>query len=140
MTSGMCLCGKIKFSVDGSFGEVRYCHCSKCRKASGSAFSANAKISVDAWRLLEGERLVAEYEQSPGVFRAFCSACGAPLYARLESDEEFIRVRLGSFEGAIEAIITGHVWVSSKSNWFEIEGDLPSYLEGVTGLSMPLES
>lgn len=133
MTNGSCLCEKIKFLVEGSFGEVRYCHCTKCRKTSGSAFSANAKVSVDSWRLVEGASLISEYEQSPGVFRAFCSACGAPLYARLEDDKEYIRVRLGSFEGAIEAIITAHVWVSSKSEWFKIEDDLPCYLEGVAG-------
>ena len=129
MNKGKCLCEKIEFSVRGEFGEVRYCHCSQCRRVSGTAFSANAKIKIDSWELEKGRELVKEYEHKPGIYRAFCSECGSPIYARVEADPENVRVRLGSFETVEGVEITGHVWVSSKASWYSIEGSIPCYLE-----------
>ena len=120
MTKTSCLCGDIEFQVTGSFGDVRYCHCSQCRKVTGSAFSANAKIDSSCWRLSKGEALVTEYEQSPGIFRAFCGKCGSPLYARIDSEPDFIRVRLGSYDNPAGVKVVGNVWVSSKAPWYRI--------------------
>jgi len=47
MSKGRCLCGEVQFSVAGHMGEVRYCHCSMCRRVTGSAFSANARVRVE---------------------------------------------------------------------------------------------
>lgn len=131
MNKGKCLCEGIHFSVLGSFGEVRYCHCSQCRRVTGSAFSANAKISIESWSISRGEELIREYESKPGIYRAFCSKCGTPVYSKLLSDPQNIRVRLGSFETVKEVYITGHVWVSSKAPWYSIESDLPCYMEAI---------
>lgn len=120
MTATTCLCTEIEFEVIGSFADVRLCHCTKCRKVSGSAFSANAKISRRNWKLKKGQEFVVEYEQAPGIFRAFCGKCGSPIYARLDRDPDNIRVRLGSFDNPEGVNVLGHVWVSSKAPWYDI--------------------
>jgi len=130
LNRGQCLCGKVQLSVAGDFGEVRYCHCSLCRRSTGSAFSANAKVSAKAWRIESGHALVMEYEHNPGFRRAFCSKCGSPLYATLETEPGYVRVRLGSFESVERVDITGHVWVSSKAVWYTLEDTLPLHPEG----------
>lgn len=129
MSKGRCLCGEVQFSVAGSMGQVRYCHCSQCRRVSGSAFTANAKVRAESWKIESGQSLIKEFEHKPGIHRAFCSRCGSPVFARLDSDRLHIRVRLGSFEYAEDVDVTGHVWVSSKANWYRIEDTLPCYLE-----------
>jgi len=131
LNKGKCLCEGIQFSVAGSFGEVRYCHCSQCRRVTGSAFSANAKISIESWSISGGQELIQEYESKPGIYRAFCSKCGTPVYSKLLSDPQNIRVRLGSFETVKEVNITGHVWVSSKAPWYSIVEDLPCFMEAI---------
>lgn len=128
---GQCLCGTVRFSVAGSFGEVRYCHCSSCRQTTGTAFSANAKIPLDNWSITHGQGSIAEYEQVPGIFRAFCNKCGSPVYARLDADPKNIRVRLGGFEGDLDVNITGHVWLGSKASWYRIKDELPCYMESI---------
>ena len=132
MNKGKCLCEKVQFQVSGSFGKVRYCHCSQCRRMTGTAFSANAKVKLEAWELTAGAEHVREFEHKPGIFRGFCSNCGSPVYSRLVWDPDHIRVRLGTFEQVDEVEITGHVWVSSKANWYTIEDSLPCYLEAFT--------
>lgn len=129
MAWGTCLCGAFKFTVSGSFGDVRYCHCSQCRRSSGTAFSANARISRSQWSLQGPDQLIAEFEHKPGKFKAFCSKCGSPLYARSADDPDDIRVRLGGFEGELDVVVTGHVWTSSKAPWYDINASIPCYSE-----------
>ena len=133
MADGQCLCGKVRYEVSGSLGDVRYCHCSRCRRATGSAFSANAKIPARRFALLAGQERVREYEEKAGTFRAFCASCGSPIYARLDREPEHIRVRLGGLSGELDARITAHVWLSSKSSWYEIADSLPRYSESAEG-------
>jgi nicotinamidase-related amidase len=123
----MCFCGRFEISVQGSFGDVRYCHCSQCRRKSGTAFTANAQIKSSQFRLKGPRSGLTEYEHKPGLFNAFCSHCGSPLYARNANDPEDIGVRLGGFDEPIDASITGHVWTNSKAPWYEIEGYLPRF-------------
>lgn len=126
---GHCLCGAFQFEVTCSFGDVRYCHCSQCRRKTGTAFTANAKVRRDQWILNGPSNLVTEFEHKPGLHNAFCSRCGSPLYARSDTDPDDIRVRLGGFEVQLDVVITGHVWTSSKADWYTIEDSIPQYGE-----------
>jgi hypothetical protein len=132
MPSGTCLCGVFKYTVTGSFGDVRYCHCSKCRRGNGTAFSANARVQKSQWTLEGPKDKVTEFEHKPGMFKAFCSRCGSPLYARSSQDPDDIRVRLGGFKENLDVNITGHVWTSSKATWYTIEDSIACYPEAIT--------
>jgi len=137
MAVGRCQCGTFEYAVEGSFGEVRYCHCGKCRRGNGTAFSANARVQRSQWSI-EGPRdQITEYEHKPGLFKAFCAKCGSPLYARSSHDPDDIRVRIGGFEGDLDVQITGHVWVGSKAEWYVIEDSIPCYAEAITSQSHP---
>lgn len=131
MASGTCLCGTFEYTVEGSFGDVRYCHCGECRRGNGTAFSANARIHWSQWSLRGPREQITEYEHKPGLFKAFCAGCGSPLYARSDRDPDDIRVRLGGFEGTLDARITGHVWVGSKATWYTIEDSLSCHREAI---------
>jgi len=39
-----------------------YCHCTRCQKANGSAFAANADVRAKYWTMAQGAGLVREYE------------------------------------------------------------------------------
>lgn len=125
---GSCLCGAVRYEVDGSLGEVRYCHCRSCRKLTGTAFTANARIPASAFRLLTGTDSLSEYRTARGP-RMFCSICGSPVFARSDAEPDWVRVRIGGLEGELDVRITAHVWVSSKGSWFKISDTLPQYPE-----------
>jgi hypothetical protein len=133
MVRGQCLCGQVTFEIDGELGETRLCYCVLCRRANGTAFSANVPVLVQNHRLLTGHGLIREYESSSGAFRAFCSNCGSPIYARVASDPTHIRIRLGTLEKGANAKVAGHVWVRSKPDWFSICDNLPQHEAGVAG-------
>ena len=75
---GSCLCGFVKFEVTPPFAAFRYCHCTRCQKASGAAHAANAFLPAMQFKWLEGESLVKRFNL-PGAKRfavAFCTECG----------------------------------------------------------------
>lgn len=130
MLEGGCLCGGVRFRVNGKLGPAGFCHCTQCRKASGSAFAANAPARTKYFQLLEGQELLSEYESSPGKFRAFCSRCGSPIFSRSEREPEIRRVRLGTLDSDPGRRPLAHVWTGEQAPWFEIHDDLPRYSQG----------
>lgn len=127
MLTGSCLCGQVRYAIDGKIGPAGYCHCSQCRKANGSAFAAIARVRTKYLRWLSGKDTVREYESSPGKLRAFCSHCGSPMYSRRTNDPDAVLIRLGSLDGDPERRPLVHFWVSAKAPWFTIADDLPQF-------------
>jgi hypothetical protein len=129
--TGRCLCGGVRFEVEGPFSELGYCHCKQCQRASGSAFSANTTVARSRLRFVAGEDLLREYESSPDAFRAFCSRCGSPVYKRWQHQQDSLRIRLGLLDGDPGLRARAHFWVDVKPPWYEISDALPQYPEGV---------
>src|ERR1700730_6667199 len=120
MLTGKCLCGGIRFEIHEELGPIIYCHCSMCRRASGSAFATNASVRSSAYRIVAGKELITEYESSPGGFRGFCSLCGSPIYNRSDRQMPLHRVRLGTLDSDPGNRSVANIWVGSKAPWFEI--------------------
>ena len=120
VASGSCLCGGIRYSVRGELGAMVVCHCSRCRKANGTAFQAVVPIATAGFELLEGAELLAGYESSPGVHRMFCRRCASPLYSRRDAMPELLRLRVGSLDTPLSAGPAMHIFVGSKADWYEI--------------------
>jgi hypothetical protein len=127
MITGGCLCGSVRYAVDGQLGPAIFCHCEQCRRASGTAFATNAPARARRLRFTAGRDAIREYESSPGKFRAFCSRCGSPVYSRLASDPETFRLRLGTLDGDPGRRPLAHFFVGSKAVWHEITDALPRF-------------
>lgn len=127
MLTGHCLCEAVKFEYQGPVGPISLCHCSRCRRAQGSAFSASAPIQKVHFQLLSGEGQIREYESTPGRYRAFCSNCGSPVYSRSDAIPGILRLRIGLVDGPMGKGAGSHIYVGSKSDWFTITDDLPQY-------------
>jgi hypothetical protein len=127
--AGSCLCQGVRYEIDGDLGEFGYCHCTSCRKASGSAHGANAGVERARFRVLSGDALLCEYESSHGKYRVFCSRCGSPIYAYLSSSRDVIRIRLGSLDTPFTREPRAHTWVSDKAPWEPIEDGIPQFPE-----------
>ena len=125
MIRGRCLCGSVQYEIRGEVGPIDLCHCSYCRRASGSAFASNASIHRADFSLNSGEELIREYEASPGKFRSFCGRCGSPLYARHVKAPDWLRIRCGTLTDDPGSRPQGHYDVASKAPWYAIEDDLP---------------
>ncbi len=127
MLTGRCLCGSVQFEYDGPLGPIALCHCSQCRRAHGSAFSASAPVQKVRFHWLSGQQSIQEYESRPGKYRAFCSTCGSQLYSRVDAIPGILRLRVGAIDEPLGKGAAQHVFTDSKSDWFEITDELPQY-------------
>jgi len=125
---GACLCGTLRYEVDGPFSVVMSCHCSMCRKHHGSPFATFAAAPLEGFRWLAGEGSVGAVQSSQNGKRYFCRVCGsvAPLLMR---DWNMAVVFPGNLEGAPDVRVEAHIFVGSKAPWHSIEDDLPQYAE-----------
>jgi hypothetical protein len=127
MYTGSCLCGGIRFRIEAELAPIELCHCQQCRKAQGTAFAANSPIRSNAFVLVSGDALLAQYESSPGKTRAFCKRCGSPIFSSRTSVPGVLRLRVGLVDGSLAAQPVAHAYVASRCNWWPITDSLPQY-------------
>ena len=124
MIRGSCLCGQVKYEIRGQAQFMYYCHCSMCRKASGSSFATNMMIAAEDLVLTSGDAYIKGYESSPNEFRYFCSECGSPIYGQSSAREGLLSIRCGSLNEDPGTRPQAHFHSKSKAPWFEITDQL----------------
>ena len=129
MIRGSCLCGDVRFEIDGVLKGASHCHCSMCRKAHGAAFRSRAGVKAEDFRWLQGEDLVTWYETSSGTHRGFCRVCGAKLLSRFDFDPNWYGLPLGALDEDPGVKPKRHVFAADKAPWYEITDDLPQHPE-----------
>jgi len=126
MVSGKCLCGAVRYEIDGGISPIWLCHCSKCRRATGSAFHASAVCRPDQFRWLQGEDAIAEYADTPRYTTRFCRICGSPVPSFL-ADFDLMFLHAGGLDDDCGREIVHHIFVGSKAPWYEIRDECPQY-------------
>jgi hypothetical protein len=124
---GGCLCGEIRYEIEGPVGRALYCHCTMCRKAHGSAFRARLAVPRNGFRFVRGEELLARYRSSPNTVRSFCSRCGSPLVNVWDGDPGSFGLALGTLDDDPGVRPERHLHVASKAPWLEITDGLPQH-------------
>jgi hypothetical protein len=135
MIRGACLCGAVKFEVERFVGPFELCHCSRCRKASGSAFMAMIGVDAADFRWISGRDEIVAFEApvieyAPGYRSAFCRHCGSPMPVQEDGDEWF-EIAAGVLDDDPGLLPDRHIFVDSTGNtdntiaWHEITDDLP---------------
>ena len=133
--AGSCLCGAVRYAVADQFAYAAMCHCSNCRRATGSAFKPFAGIARELLRFTQGEGQVKLYGE--GVNHdVHCAACGSLLYSVVR-EGRFVHVAMGTLVDAPTIRPTHHIFVGSKAPWFTITDGLPQFDEHVTSKEPP---
>jgi len=127
MYYGKCLCGKVEIKVIGEISDIIHCHCSLCRKNSGTAFATNGFINASEFEIVSGSHNLTKFSFKPGRNRYFCASCGSPVYSSNKQDPSRYRIRLGVLDTDITQRPISHNFVSSKANWEELDAKLPRY-------------
>ena len=125
---GSCLCGSVKFEVTPPFAAFRYCHCTRCQKASGAAHAANAFLPATQFKWLAGESL-AKLFNLPGAKRfavAFCTQCGTRVPHKTG---ENMLIPAGLLDADPGARPENSIFWKSKAAWYVSPQDMPRFDE-----------
>ena len=119
--NGECLCGAVKFEIDGSLRNLYQCHCSLCRRATGAAANAATFVQGDRFHWVSGEQQIRSYQKPTGFRSDFCCVCGSPVPNRLRNTD-MVWVPAGLLDNLVESRIAAHLHLSSSAEW-ERESD-----------------
>jgi hypothetical protein len=97
ITAG-CLCETVRFEVAPPLGRAGYCHCTRCRRRTGAAASAQVRVAPDAVRVTSGADAVRGWTPASGFTKEFCSRCGSHLWSRNPASGDVFSVRMGAFD------------------------------------------
>lgn len=122
---GGCLCGAVQYTVRNEFRYALNCHCSQCRRVTGSAFKPFGGIERDKFSVTNGADVLS-INGAPDGHDAFCKRCGSLLYS-LVRDGGYVHVTYGTLADAPTLLPTAHIYVGSKAPWFTITDDLPQH-------------
>ncbi|ROH90942.1 GFA family protein [Stagnimonas aquatica] len=124
---GSCLCGQVRFEVQGAFERFFLCHCSHCRKDSGSAHAANLFSSTASLQWLTGQESVRSFNlPATRHTRSFCTACGSALpYA--DAAGGFLVVPAGSLDSELRRRPDAHLFTASRAAWDQGLESIPSF-------------
>lgn len=119
MIQGSCLCGTVRFLLDeAEILMMNNCHCSKCRKATGSAFGSFIFLSAKDFTWLSGRDNILGFKSSPALERAFCKTCGSPVPFATQMDQ--VGVPAGILDGDPKVAPEADIFTADKLPWYEI--------------------
>lgn len=128
---GSCLCGALTYELDGEFDGVWVCHCSNCRKTSGSVGNAILIVPRERFRWLTGADHLVTFALRPTYAITRCKTCGTPLPA--EEDERNVYVTAGTLDGPLGAGVKAHIFYGSRADWTQDAADARYFIERSTG-------
>lgn len=117
MIRGSCLCGRIRYEIDGDVTHASHCFCTMCQKQHGAASGSYANVASSAFRYVAGEEAVLAYESSPGVTRCFCRHCGSTLTWQMAQHNGRIAVTLGTFDTPYTGPVEREIYPENKPQW-----------------------
>lgn len=119
MREGGCLCGAVRYRVQGDLRPVIACHCQQCRRTSGNYVTATscARDAID----VTGE--VTWYASSESAKRGFCPTCGSQLF--WDGPDLHLSIMAGTLDDATGLSIDGHIFCADKGAYYEITDGLP---------------
>lgn len=123
---GRCLCGTVTYEVEAPFRRFAHCHCSRCRRATGSSHATNLYADPKRFRWTSGEDSIRRYDlpSAKSFSTTFCTGCGAPLPHHTRSGRDMV-IPAGSLDAEPAMQPQVHIFFASRPGWSCANDGLP---------------
>ena len=127
--SGGCLCGAVRYRAEGEPLRFLHCHCTRCRKASGTGHASNLFVggTLD-W--LSGEDRVTHFKvpDAKRFTNSFCAVCGGRV-PRFIEDMGMVMIPAGSLDDDPAIAPQARIFTASGAAWSCSNDGLPGFAE-----------
>jgi hypothetical protein len=125
---GSCVCGAVHYSYAPPARNFQYCHCSRCRKGSGSAHAANVFVTPSQFTWLKGEDAVKRFELPTAKYwsRAFCTTCGSAMPWLTRSGKSMV-IPAGGLDDDAPDRPQRNIYFGSRAQWYVPAADLEAF-------------
>jgi hypothetical protein len=126
--TGSCLCGAVTYEITGDARRFYHCHCSRCRKATGTGHASNLFFQPAALRWLTGRENVRAFKlpEAMRFTNQFCAVCGARL-PRQPQDTDTVIAPAGSLDAEPPLHPEARIFVASRASWSCCGDGVPSF-------------
>jgi len=130
--SGGCACGAVRYECSAPPAAMVNCHCRDCQRAGGSAYAPTVVVRSDAFRVIATQPTYYSVTAQSGHIarRAFCPACGSPLFASTSARPDFVGIRAASLDDPTWFHPTADVWTASAQPWDVMEPSVAKHPQG----------
>jgi hypothetical protein len=128
--TGRCLCGATAYRLTAELLDFQYCHCSRCRRFTGSAHAANVFVGPDAFEWTAGGDSVGSFhlDAEPGFPTGFCRTCGSSMPAKSSTGRYWV-VPAGTLDGDPGLRPARNIFWGSRAPWFTCVSELERHEE-----------
>lgn len=130
LLQGGCLCGTIRYQVNGLPFDADHCHCSQCRKSAGAVMMSWMDFCYEQVEWLQGQ--VTEFASSKDIRRGFCQHCGCSLTYRHLDYPQYVTLSIASLDLPQKVQPTYHIHTDEQVSWLNIDDNCPRYKAGKT--------
>lgn len=117
----------MRFTIRAPFEEALVCHCKRCQRRTGSAFSASGSVAAEYFSVSDGLEQVRRREPERSAVKSFCGVCGSALFAEVG---DRVWVRLGAVDGDPGIRPSLHQFRDYRAPWCTLPDDgLPRFGE-----------
>jgi hypothetical protein len=137
--TGGCLCGAVRYESIGPVGPAGYCHCTDCRRCTGSAFNVSIRAEVSKFRIVAGRPtgFTKKADSGTELTRHFCLECGSPIYTSSPRHPEWVWIKAGSLDDPTLVLPAYQSWTRSRVPWAFIDPGIPEREKGGAWKSQP---
>jgi hypothetical protein len=121
------MCGTVRFELASEPFDAGGCHCRTCQLNSGAPAVAFASVKTGDWVATSGAQSIRTAKSSSFGHRAFCGACGTPLYVKVDHQPETVDFSIATLDDPGAVPPGFHIFWSSKVEWFNPGDDLPKF-------------
>lgn len=132
MVGGGCYCGEVRFSIEPPVKGVLHCHCSQCRRLSGTGFSSWVSVPKAQYTLLTGREQLTRFAVTRHSTRFFCARCGTAVHTLDIRYPDIVGVLRGMVHDELEQAPSLHAFYDSRAAWVSVSDGLPC-LGGASG-------
>ena len=127
---GSCLCGSVRYEISGEPQRLYHCHCSRCRKATGTGHASNLFLQPGELRWLQGEEQVRSFKlpEAKRFTNQFCATCGSRL-PRQAPGTDVVQIPAGSLDDEAPIKPQARIFSGSRAGWSCADDGLPVFPE-----------
>lgn len=129
---GGCLCGRVRYEYTGDVGPANYCHCSDCRRCTGSAYNIGVRLLAAQFRITSGNPngYTKRGDSGSELTRHFCGDCGSPLFTSSPRHPDYVYAKAGCLDDPTIVRPAHQSWTASAVPWARIDQELQGFTKG----------
>jgi hypothetical protein len=125
---GSCLCGAVRYDLNGPFDVMSHCHCSMCRRHHGAEFATFVSVPLAGFRWIAGEHEISTFQSSEYGRRTFCGKCGT-VTPVVEGEVGVVFCPAGNLDGEFGNQSRSHRFATAKGSWHSAPHEMRQHEE-----------